>query len=567
MRTLMINRPVPLLILILLSILVPASSSYAQSWSNTDELSGAVTVNALLYVSSTLYAATGTAGNVYKSTDGGETWENTGELTGAGTVYALLEYDGAIYAGASGGGAHVFKSTNGGSSWTDSGTVFGDWIIYSLLEYDGTIYAGTGTTQGDVYKSTDGGSNWSNTGNLSGAYWANCLMESGGAIYACANTGAGDVFKTTDDGDTWNDISDFVDTDYVYSLLEGSDGAIYAGTAMNGDVFKTTNGGTSWTNTSDLDGAGYVHSLLEVNSVIYAAISDPPYEIFKTTDYGLSWGRTGGIPSAVYILLNVGNTIYAGTAGSGDVYKGYISICGNSLWVDSGCQASSSCTLASEDYCDTTVSPNYLCTSNSGCSGDFCTGNGAACDGSEPYCYCVTGTCSCHADAKVNLLDFSAERSAEGVKLNWKTAQEIECGAFKILRCETDTPGACELWNHTELDITVPCLDNPNGADYSAVDPTAKKDQSYSYYLREYDTTDRIFEYGPMFISVDDSFMNTGHVEPYESTFDLLRAQPGDDDPSTGSGQADDEEDNGDLDDSDLSDEASAESEGACGKL
>ncbi len=195
---------------------------------------------------------------------------------------------------------------------------------------------------------------------------------------------------------------------------------------------------------------------------------------------------------------------------------------------------------------------------------DSCSGfSWEVCSGENKWCYCeASDNCSCHADAKVNLLDFSAERSAEGVKLTWKTAQEIECGAFKILRCETANPGACELWSHTELDITVPCEGNPNGADYSTVDSTAGKDQSYSYYLREYDTTDRIFEYGPMFISVDDSFMNTGHVEPYESTFDLLRAQPGDDDPSTGSGQADEEdaeeEPEAAADDSD-------DSEGACG--
>jgi len=108
------------------------------------------------------------------------------------------------------------------------------------------------------------------------------------------------------------------------------------------------------------------------------------------------------------------------------------------------------------------------------------------------------------------------------------------------------------------------------GADYSIVDATAKKDQSYSYYLREYDTTDRIFEYGPLFMSIDDSIMNTGHVEPFESTFEILSAPSSDDDdeddddPSTSSRQADDndedteEEPKASPDDSD-------DSQGGCG--
>ncbi len=225
-----------------------------------------------------------------------------------------------------------------------------------------------------------------------------------------------------------------------------------------------------------------------------------------------------------------------------------------------GCIDFEECAEVGDQWCDPAdiAAGGSVCVATAACDpvSTRCIGNDTGSCGAK-YCYCDAPgvNCGCKDEAKVNLLDFSAERGTEGVKLTWKTAQEIECGAFKILRCKTATPGTCELWSHTELDITVPCEGNPNGADYSTVDSTAGKDQSYSYYLREYDTTDRIFEYGPMFISVDDSFMNTGHVEPYESTFDLLRAQPGDDDDDD---EAEEEEPEAAADDSD-------DSEGACG--
>jgi len=213
--------------------------------------------------------------------------------------------------------------------------------------------------------------------------------------------------------------------------------------------------------------------------------------------------------------------------------------------------------------CETDVSPNYLCDlasascSDSGsdaiCAGSL--GDSAQCGAGEPYCYDGVSGVACYAAAKVDLLDFAAERVDASVKLTWKTGQEIECGAFKILRCETATPGACKLWSHTELDITVPCEDNPMGADYATVDATAKKDQSYSYYLREYDTTDRIFEYGPLFMSIDDSIMNTGHIEPFESTFEILTA------PSSG----DDDDDEDTEEEPEAGAEDSDDSEGGCG--
>jgi hypothetical protein len=223
-------------------------------------------------------------------------------------------------------------------------------------------------------------------------------------------------------------------------------------------------------------------------------------------------------------------------------------------WSDPGC-GGGNCDDSGRLWCE----GPFLCMAEPWCV------DGAHCEGWDRdycanYCYCPggedSGTCGCYDTAKVDLLDFAAERVDEGVKLTWKTGQEIECGAFKLLRCETGDKATCELWEHTELSITVPCEDNPNGADYMTVDTTTKKDQSYSYYLREYDTTARIFEYGPLFMSIDDSIMNTGHVEPFESTFEILTAPSNDDD---------DEEEEDAEEEPEAGADESDDSEGGCG--
>jgi len=103
--------------------------------------------------------------------------------------------------------------------------------------------------------------------------------------------------------------------------------------------------------------------------------------------------------------------------------------------------------------------------------------------------------------AAVELLSFNARREVDGVGLYWTTGSEIHCGAFTILRC---IPGesSCILAEHEELSgLLVPCQDNPFGADYYTLDATALFETGYSYYLREYETTGGVIEYGPVIIA------------------------------------------------------------------
>ena len=117
------------------------------------------------------------------------------------------------------------------------------------------------------------------------------------------------------------------------------------------------------------------------------------------------------------------------------------------------------------------------------------------------------------APGSVSLIDFSASRVAAGVELAWRTGSELDCGAFALLRC--DLSGDCaEVANHDELGISVPCEDSPVGAEYAALDQGADDLTAYSYYLREYETTGGINNYGPIVVDVAAATQDDGVTPP-----------------------------------------------------
>jgi len=102
--------------------------------------------------------------------------------------------------------------------------------------------------------------------------------------------------------------------------------------------------------------------------------------------------------------------------------------------------------------------------------------------------------------AAVDLLAFTAERAEGGVQLAWQTGAEIDCGAFRVARCERGA-GACAAGDHVELDVTVACQNEPAGATYEFTDATALPGLAYSYYLREYETTGGRLDFGAVLVN------------------------------------------------------------------
>lgn len=174
----------------------------------------------------------------------------------------------------------------------------------------------------------------------------------------------------------------------------------------------------------------------------------------------------------------------------------------------------------SSSGCEIGTSPHYLCDlSGAGCtdSGSDCICSGSLasatqCGGGTPYCYCQEGSCSCHADAKVELVSFFAERREKGIRLFWETGSELECGAFRLVRCSYELSECKYLADHEEIPgITIPCRDDIHGAKYEALDGLAKASTAYSYYLREYETTGGAYLYGPLIVEANEGGLLRDH--------------------------------------------------------
>ncbi len=212
------------------------------------------------------------------------------------------------------------------------------------------------------------------------------------------------------------------------------------------------------------------------------------------------------------------------------------------------------------ESCDDT----NFCNGTDTCSSGDCTVHaGNPCCGDTPYCYCDSPgvNCQCHDAAAINLLEFSAIRTEKGVVLDWKTGSEFECGAFSILRCivgefESLKNPQCALENHVELDMIIPCENDPNGSDYTSIDNDTIAEAVYSYYLREYQTTGDIRKYGPLIVPVDIGEDRIGHDGFQKITFDS------EEDDST---HSDDEKYSEDDDEDDFSAETGEDDEGGCG--
>jgi len=137
---------------------------------------------------STLYAAGGVPGGLFKTIDGGQTWSPMGSLPSNGEVgaYAVVvdpSSPSTVYIAAGG----VYKSPNGGDTWTAAGHV--GKTVRALLLVPGTptvLYAGV-EDENFVYRSLDGGANWVpfGAGSLppTGIY-SLVLSPSGDTLYA-----------------------------------------------------------------------------------------------------------------------------------------------------------------------------------------------------------------------------------------------------------------------------------------------------------------------------------------------------------------------------------------------
>ena len=287
----------------------------------------------------TLYAGTITHG-LQKSVDGGATWNPTagafpplGEaITERPAAIVSLALDpsrrGLLYAGTSSGG--ILRTADGGASWTTANHGLAGLTARSggsvhppvaALVVDParprTVYASV--LGAGVFKSVDGGARWqrARAGLASLNVEALVLDPSHpGTLYA-GTEGEG-VFKSLDGGTRWQAAG--LAGKYVEAL--GFEPArpqvVYAGT-LHGGVFRTEDGGSRWRAASNGLGNGYVRALVPDQRRPGTVFAGTLGGVFETADGGRHWRplNNGLRNRLVQALLLVGDTLYAGTLGSG----------------------------------------------------------------------------------------------------------------------------------------------------------------------------------------------------------------------------------------------------------
>jgi len=303
----------------------PPSEADAAPWvAGGSHLSGAAVRSVVIDPRDpdTIYAGTA-AGEVFRSTNGGEQWDCVTRDLLRKRIHALAvdpRSPGILYAGTAGG---VFQSTDGGTRWQALSLSVRRRHVHCLAidpRNPGILYAGAA---GGVFKTTNGGGSWkaAHRGISKSNVTALAIDSARSAVYAGTTNG---VFKSTDGGDRWRLVETGLSEKFVQSLAidPGPPSVLYAGT-WGGGVFASTDGGESWT--------GFNSGLVEESvSKVFALAVDPgpPSTLYAGTSRGIythttadrAWVRLSCNPRGKHkdiLALAIGSmpspTLYAGT--------------------------------------------------------------------------------------------------------------------------------------------------------------------------------------------------------------------------------------------------------------
>ncbi|MEO8503882.1 MAG: hypothetical protein ABI609_08310 [Acidobacteriota bacterium] len=308
-----------------LSAAAPAGG--ATTWQRAPIFGGDIRSLAIDPRDANVVLAGSSAGQIYRSRDGGETWANAGaELPLPGWVVAALTFDsnrpGRVWAGLWGlwGGGQVAYSDDLGASWAQPGRAFAEHQIYALATVPGSagwLYAGT---RAGVLRSNDAGVTWVRaTAEYPDIVNVSSLMiDPMDPRSVIAGTWRR-AYKSTDDGVTWRPIfRGMVEDTEVFSLnpVVWRPGEIWASTC--GWVYRSSDGGESW--------ARFQKGLDEKRTPAFRVLADGGLlagtvaGAYVSRDHGESWSRK--TPADVSVLAIAQSAarpqrLLLGTEGSG----------------------------------------------------------------------------------------------------------------------------------------------------------------------------------------------------------------------------------------------------------
>jgi len=228
------------------------SGNGGASWVEANAgLSGAIVHSVAVHPQDSRIAYAGTAGNLFKTEDGGITWrlfEYIGDNF-ADVVIAPSSPD-TVYAG---GIYDIIRTRNGGDTWASIRNNLPAGYVESVevhpTSHD-TVYAGLDThgwTPEPVFKSKNGGDSWvaASTGLPSDVVMDLLLTpETPNTVYAAFWSSG--IYKTVDGGQSWSPAGGGLPTVFAMDLAAHPTQPNTLYLATSDGVYRTVNGGASW---------------------------------------------------------------------------------------------------------------------------------------------------------------------------------------------------------------------------------------------------------------------------------------------------------------------------------
>ena len=257
------------------------------------------------------------AGDVYRSTDGGDSWANAG-LPNAG-VLAAHAANGSFFVGTYVTGAH--RSSDGGHTWTRIETLGAS--VGSFAGQGARLFAGGDgfLARVGVWRSTDGGDTW---GVVLDALDSQALLADGALALAGGSGEEGALYRSTDGGDTWAAVSALADPAWSVGALAADGNTLYAGAYHQADVsqrgvFRSLDGGLTWAKVSTNLPPLFVQALAVRGSTVLAIVAvsaiSSTGRLWRSEDGGAAWTEIPIVPTdeGLLTLFDDGDAFWAGS--------------------------------------------------------------------------------------------------------------------------------------------------------------------------------------------------------------------------------------------------------------
>lgn len=255
----------------------------------------------------------GSAGGVWRTTDGGRTWDDVSPAGADGLLFRDVEASSARTALAlsigEGTDSRIYRTTDGGRTWVQAFVNDDERAFYDCL----SMYPGdrSGLAVSDpvdgrfrIISTHDGGASWqlvdpagmpdAVAGEFAFAASGTCLVTSGRDAFLATGGGAARILVSHDRGRTWTAHDSTIpasDAGGVFSLsVHGRDGIAVGGdftaptVGTDASAYSTDHGRT-WTNGGDL--GGYRSGVDQVRHGVAVAVGPTGSDL--TRDGGRTW--------------------------------------------------------------------------------------------------------------------------------------------------------------------------------------------------------------------------------------------------------------------------------------